>query len=491
MVIDIILGIILSLIGLFFFFYIKYDRSLSTWILSLSKFIYFSGHPLLDDDEKFKLVKQKFGSVFVSLVVILGKTLLIILFLLFIVVVFSITRFLISGHAFAEIKQETLFSVLFPPYLLRWPFIVGTLLPVFVFPYFLKGKKETTYSPIDKLLHYVFMGNENFAKFLFSLESWINRKQIIKNQSTNNVYIAGLARAGTTVLMQYLGQVQQFKSLSYRNLPFLFLPKTGIKLSSKKKTRQKERTHHDGIMHSLDSYEALEEPFWRVYSGKDYIMENKLVSYQIPPKKYLKYQVFRKLVAGNKTYLAKNNNHLLRAESLHKLDKEAGITTITVIPFREPFAQAASLMNQHHHLSALQTEDGFTRDYMDLLVHHEFGLSLKVQVFDDLSMENIKSFDPENISFWLEVWHIFYEKVLSLYQEVEGVYFFSYDQFVENPQKSLQKLFTVLEIATDQPSLIEIKEFRKKEYSRENMIDQKFDILYKRLLSISINKPHE
>jgi hypothetical protein len=162
-----------------------------------------------------------------------------------------------------------------------------------------------------------------------------------------------MARAGTTVLMQYLGELQEFKSLSYRNLPFLFMPKTWPRLTFNKKSKEKERFHQDGVKHSLNSYEALEEPFFRNNLGEQYIKDDKIVKHELNQKVYKRYNSFRKLVAKDKIYLSKNNNHLLRAESLHQLDIKHDNKTITVIPFRYPYEQANSLLKQHKLLSEL------------------------------------------------------------------------------------------------------------------------------------------
>ena len=114
--------------------------------------------------------------------------------------------------------------IYFQIFLLKLPFIAGSLLPIFFIPYVKKNslKERKLYSPIDKLLHYIFLGNKNVANFIFSIELFLYRKRLKEYKSGQNVYVSGLARAGTTVLMQYLGQLEEFKSISYFNLPLLF-----------------------------------------------------------------------------------------------------------------------------------------------------------------------------------------------------------------------------------------------------------------------------
>ncbi len=71
--------------------------------------------------------------------------------------------------------------------------------------------------------------------------------------------------------MQYLGQLPEFVSLSYLNMPFIFMPRTGPKTMSKDRGHEKERSHKDGMTHSLSTYEALEEPFWLHFVGADFV----------------------------------------------------------------------------------------------------------------------------------------------------------------------------------------------------------------------------
>ena len=69
-------------------------------------------------------------------------------------------------------------------------------------------------------------------------------------------------------------------------------------------------------------------------------------------------------------YISKNNNNLLRIESI----AEAFPNSLFLVPFRDPFQQAYSLLTQHKNFINLQTEDKFVKNYMTYLVHHEFGI---------------------------------------------------------------------------------------------------------------------
>jgi hypothetical protein len=488
MIVEIFSGILVSILAIISFLSLQFIKSINKWILVTSKFIYYSGHPLLDDDQIYDQITKRFNRVFTSLIVVIFKT---IIFLSVILLFLAFSSFLVAmlrGTIIPNLNSSQLFAFLFPKYLIQIPFIIGTLIPIFLVPIFIKNKKEESdsYSSIEKFLHYTFMGNKNIARFLFKLELWFNKKQLKASCTNQNVYISGMARAGTTVLMQYLGQLPEFKSLSYRNLPFLFLPKTWPKIISKKKTLEKERFHRDGMKHSINSYEALEEPFWRNYIGEKYIYEKTIINHTISKKLFSKYNNFRRLISGNNIYLAKNNNHLLRAKSLHKLDKTFGNKTITIIPFRDPYDQAKSLLNQHLLLSKLQEEDEFILDYMDFLVHHEFGLNAKTPVLDKNKILSIKQ-DNNHIEYWLEIWYLYYIEILEQFSNEVDFYLFSYENFKRNPKQSLLTLLSVLNLSKSLINNIEIIEFKFDQNMDRKVNDKYFD-LYKKLSLKAINQ---
>ena len=483
-------GFIVSFLAIICFVKIDFNSSINKWILETARFVYYSGHPLLNDDEIFDQIKKRFKGVSSSLLVVLLK---IIVFLATIAILVGISSMIISllrGQEILNFRQDDVLASLFPDYLFQWPFILGTIAPILLVPFISKKRatEKATYSAIDKFLHYVFLGNKNIARFIFKIELFLNKKSLKTNDSSCNIYISGMARAGTTVLMQYLGELKEFESLSYRNLPFLFMPKTWPYLISwRKKAKQKERFHLDGVTHSLNSYEALEEPFFRNNLGANYIKNNTIISYQLNEKIFNRYSAFRRLVARDKIYLAKNNNHLLRAESLHQFDKKHNNKTLTIIPFRNPYEQAKSLLKQHKLLGKLQKVDSFTLDYMDFLVHHEFGLHCKIPVLIEKDVKFILNLDKNSIDYWLQTWHFFYSQALTLFKEKADFCFVCYEDFVSNPKMTLEKLLSKANLSEHLVNAISIKEFKQASTQETHLLDRKYLNLYNQLKLISIN----
>lgn len=487
MIFEALAGVFVSSIFIVSFLRLNYVESVNKWILKTSKFIYYSGHPLLDDDQIFVEIKHRFKGVFGSLLLVLFKTVLFLVLAIILVALSSILVAVLNGNGVPSFESGKILNQLFPSYLLKLPFIIGSFIPIFLIPIFRKRKKKETYSAFDKLLHYLFLGNKNIANFSFRLELLFHRNKIKSQNSNRNIYVSGMARAGTTVIMQYLGELNEVDSLSYRNLPFLFLTKTWPKLVSKKTIKEKERFHQDGVKHSIASYEALEEPFFRNNLGVEYIKSNSLVKHKLSDKVFKKYNKFRKLAAGDKIYLAKNNNHLLRAESLHKHDVNNNNSTITIIPFRNPYEQANSLLKQHRLLSGLQLEDEFTLDYMDFLVHHEFGLHCKIPLLDKINVNSISNMDKNKIDYWLEIWYLYYNQVYKIFNGKKDFYFICYESFVNNPQKSIETLLTTLKISNHHINSIEIKEFKLDQKKTTPFINMEYMNVYNDLKLIAIN----
>ena len=165
------------------------------------------------------------------------------------------------------------------------------------------------------------------------------------------------------------------------------------------------------------------------------------------------------MVVGDQTYLAKNNNHLLRAKSLHQMDMEAGLRICTIIPFREPYSQAKSLLTQHRNLSTLQRENDFALDYMDFLVHHEFGVNTKTHLLRESAGEALPQGDMDTIEHWLEVWRFFYRAAFDLYKDQPGFCFFCYEHYLEKPRESLLSLSSFLQIPPEQLTALEVKQW--------------------------------
>ena len=263
------------------------------------------------------------------------------------------------------------------------------------------------YNFIQKFLHELVLGKKFINKSLFEIEKIIYLKnKDIKNQS--HIFVTGLPRSGTTVLLNFIYSSSQFASLKYKNMPFIFSPNFS-KLFNKKATPQKERFHGDGVTYDLNSPEAFDEVF---FNNDEEFIKNELLN-------YLQLILF----SENKIrYLSKNNLNYKRIDLINSILPNP----IFLIPIREPLQHSYSLLNQHLHFSQLQKKDDFIRRYMNYLHHNEFGLDHKPWNkpinFDDLG----------GINYWLEQWTLFYSDIYKNYQAYDNCFFVIYEELT-NP----------------------------------------------------------
>ena len=75
-----------------------------------------------------------------------------------------------------------------------------------------------------KFLHTLILGNKFIPELLFDIENIITKKKKESLKDYNQVFITGLARAGTTILLRALHQSGEFASYTYRDMPFTVCP---------------------------------------------------------------------------------------------------------------------------------------------------------------------------------------------------------------------------------------------------------------------------
>jgi hypothetical protein len=224
------------------------------------------------------------------------------------------------------------------------------------------------YGRLDRMFHHLALGNRPFLELSFDLERALFRKASAQVNVERPVFIAGFARAGTSLLVRLLHQTGEFASLTYRDLPVPLAPNLFAKLQGKAKRHlaPRERAHGDGLMHDLESPEAIEEVFWRTLSSQDYIGQQSLETMRASPKVIESFRDYVRLVLlryEKRRYLSKNNNNILRLGSL----AAAFPDMVVVHPFRNPIQHAASLLQQHRLAIIGQSADPFRLRFMQCL----------------------------------------------------------------------------------------------------------------------------
>jgi hypothetical protein len=266
-----------------------------------------------------------------------------------------------------------------------------------------------SYNPAERVLHYLALASKPVAELSFDLNAVLSSRGPQPKVDDRHVFVSGLARAGTTIIMRRLHETGAFRSLTYRDMPFVLCPSLWQRISSpaRKDAHATERAHGDRLTVDFDSPEALDEVFWRVFAGSLYIKDDHLCVHAVDAdliekfRNYVSYILDAQNPADRRSrYLSKNNNNILRLDAIRAAFPRATI----VIPFRDPIQHANSLLEQHVRFSRLQRDDRFIRSYMGWLAHHEFGLAHKPFRLDRQSRCEASPHEVASINYWLERW---------------------------------------------------------------------------------------
>ncbi|NCP76491.1 sulfotransferase, partial [Shewanella vesiculosa] len=271
------------------------------------------------------------------------------------------------------------------------------------------------YGILSKLLHKLSLGNAFVGEICFDIECSVKRKDIQSSINGKHIFVSGLARAGTTMLMRALHETGEFASLTYRDMPFVLAPNMWAKISGLANIEmdKKVRVHGDGILVDFDSPEALEEIFWATFIGNSYIRKEKLLPHVVENEIIEKFRDYVALVLmryGKSRYLSKNNNNILRQNSI----LEAFPCATILVPFREPLQQAYSLMKQHQKFKVEGESNPFLEQYMGWLVHHEFGSDHRPF---EWGVEDAGIYEVESIDYWLLQWVSAYSTLLTIFEK--------------------------------------------------------------------------
>ena len=300
-----------------------------------------------------------------------------------------------------------------------WLIVVGRLKPKATAP-------VSDYTAMEQLMHRVALGNAGVAEMAFALDQAVTRPDATAAAEGEHVFVAGLARAGTTVLTRALHESGAFGSLTYRDMPFVLAPGLWRRLAGKRGgVKAGERAHGDGVIVDTDSPESLEEPFWRVFDGSAYLKADRLLPHAPEAGLVAKYQRYVGSILKSRKarrYLAKNNNNILRLAMLAEAFPKAHL----LVPFRDPLAHAGSLLAQHLRFIETHAADPFSRDYMGWLGHHEFGSDHRA-----FAVGARPEGDRAGRDYWLQEWCGVYEWLLET--APERARFVCYEDLCNDP----------------------------------------------------------
>ncbi|MBI3677589.1 MAG: sulfotransferase [Proteobacteria bacterium] len=304
---------------------------------------------------------------------------------------------------------------------------------------------EFNYSRAERWLHQLAFSGVEVQKALADIEDRIYADALKKIPLVSPIFIAGLPRSGTTMLLDALATVPGLASNTYRDMPFVLCPLLWDQVSRpfRKSAQSRERMHGDGVAVSEDSPEAFEEVVWQAFWPKKYKGEIGIWRAGDRSREFEDFlrSHMRKTIALHsdahgppRRYLSKNNANIARLTLLPALFGDCRI----VVPFRNPADHCASLQAQHKRFLAIQQQP-FARAYMKYLGHYEFGHLLKPIAFPDTPDDISTAEDPD---FWLAYWAAAYRSILS--GTGGQVVLLDYDALCANPADRLKPLLAAL-----------------------------------------------
>ena len=288
------------------------------------------------------------------------------------------------------------------------------------------GLGASNHSALDQLLHRMLLNHPHVHMRLMrrEVQGWRKRGG---SPQPSFLWVTGLARAGTTSVLERLVATGAFHSLNYANMPLVLAPGMWRRFHNPGTGELKERSHGDGILVGLDSAEALEEVFFQAITGRGYVKEDGLHAHDIDDAQHAAYLDYQGIALASAErpgamYIAKNNNALLRYPAMRRPTASTVVVSGTLVS--RGFVAA-----MHRKYCAMQADDPFVLEYMDWLAHHEFGLGHKPFHFP--STQSMPAGDPTTLDHWLQLWINHYQEVLTL--DAHRLHLVSYERYCAAP----------------------------------------------------------
>lgn len=294
-----------------------------------------------------------------------------------------------------------------------------------------------------------------------NLETKILQDRIEQIPIQEPVFIAGLARSGTTILLELLSLLEQVGTHKYRDFPFLFTPYAWnwlVAQAPNRDTEPKERAHNDRIRVTPESPEAMEEPLWMAFFQNLHDPNrSNLLDSDARQESFDRFYAdhIRKLllIRGGTRYVSKGNYNVSRIAYLFSLFSDARF----LIPIREPSAHIASLMKQH----ALFVENckGNPRalEHLQQVGHFEFGMNIRpINMGNSAAVREIMDLwrHGETVRGWARYWSHIYGSLFDTLQANREIasssYVVVYEEFCEAPAETAERILRHCDLTAEQ-----------------------------------------
>ncbi|TNE65676.1 MAG: sulfotransferase [Alphaproteobacteria bacterium] len=215
------------------------------------------------------------------------------------------------------------------------------------------------------------------ATWLGNMETRLMADDLATVAIDRPIYVAGVARAGSTILLELLARHSATASHRYRDFPLVLAPAAWswfVDRAGRADGTAQERAHKDRIKVTPESPEAFEELVWMRFfphlhdADRDAVLD---AAAQNPAFEAFYRDHIRKILhlRGGQRYLAKGNYNATRLRYLRSLFPDARF----LIPVRHPVWHVASLMKQHRLFADAGGDDPRIARHLRRSGHFEFG----------------------------------------------------------------------------------------------------------------------
>ena len=272
------------------------------------------------------------------------------------------------------------------------------------------------------------------------------------------VFVTGLARSGTTILLEILSGIDGVATHRYRDFPFLWSPYVWNLLQGilAEPDQPVERPHKDRIVITRESPEAFEEPIWQHFFPH---LHSPQAIHVLPGgQSHPRFEAFFKdhirkivLLRNGRRYVSKGNYNVTRIEYVLDLFPDARI----VVPMRDPFAHVASLVRQHRLFLDYAATDRRVGAYLRAAGHYEFGPQrVPVNVTEAGRQAVARAWaDGDDAAGYAHLWQEIYGYVARLIDTVGGtaarIKVVRYEDLCSDPADAVADLLDFADLAPE------------------------------------------
>ncbi len=203
---------------------------------------------------------------------------------------------------------------------------------------------------VDPMTHLLGVLAGRWPRFWISMGRLESRRlgaRLSRVEVDHPVFIAGLARGGTTILLEFLARVPGVVTHRYRDYPFVLVPywwSRILDLVPRRREKPIERSHGDGIFVTSQSPEAMEEIVWMAFFPDLHDPQRSgVVDASCADGEFAGFfrDNIRKvlLVRKGTRYVSKENYNITRLRCLIAMFPDARL----IVPIRHPVSHIASI----------------------------------------------------------------------------------------------------------------------------------------------------